>query len=739
MKNTRFLLFICFALSLSFSYAQKEKRLALVIGNSEYASGKLNNAVNDANKVSAKLRALGFDLMPTCNNASHKEMSDAINSFTNEASSYDVVLFYYAGHGIQSEGNNYLLPVNDGQIEKESDLRFYSEDVNRLLARLEDSGCKLKIVVLDACRNNPLCRSWHRSAASQGLAFINAPNGTLIAYSTSPGEVASDGVNALNSPYTTAFLQTLDVPNLPIFGFFNEVGGLVHRNTDGKQMPWISNSALEGDFVFNQQSGENQKELVFNISPSNAIIRFGSVRYENGSSILLTLGRTYSYTVEAIGYQSESSKLTVDESTPSSLNVILTEEVKRSSGPVEEEIEVLQSIPQGLTSEQLTNLGTDYYYGQNGRVKSLKTAVQCFMIAAKDGYAYAQYLVGQLYEKGEGLPQSDEEAVKWYEKAAEQDYSPAQVELGRCYEHGVYVPLNYETAVRWYRSAYNAGNRDGAYHLALCYLNGNGVDKSIHQGVILLEWAALRGLDLAQLTLAHWYSAGYYYYNNSRVNVNNAAASKWYAKAAMQGNAEAQTSLGYCYLSGRGVPESHKEAAKWFRRAAEQGDAAGQMSLGYCYEYGFGVEKSIEEARKWYRCSAEQEYYWAKIRLAHLHKHNAGSGFLSVNAHSVSHAYDMATSEVFYNLGDRYYKNSGHVYSNSPFEHGFNFNHKNEEEAIKWCKKAHELGGGDGLSAYRIASYYYSCGNYPEAEKWAKKAKELGFDCKNLIKELKQK
>ena len=238
------------------SFAQEEKRLALVIGNSEYASGRLNNAVNDANKVSSKLKTLGFDVILK-NNVSNQAMGEAINDFTDKATSYDAALFYYAGHGIQSDGNNYLIPVNDNMIKKESDIKYYSEDLNRLLGRLEDSGCKLKIIILDACRNNPLSRSWHRSVASQGLAFINAPNGTLIAYSTSPGEIAIDGENAPNSPYTTAFLQTLDTPNLSIFEFFNEVGRLVFRNTHTRQMPWVSNSAIDGEFVFNYTKVDN--------------------------------------------------------------------------------------------------------------------------------------------------------------------------------------------------------------------------------------------------------------------------------------------------------------------------------------------------------------------------------------------------------------------------------------------------------------------------------------------------
>ena len=121
--HKRLLIFACFILSLGISFAQGEKRLALIIGNSQYSSGELKNAVNDANKVSAKLKTLGFDVILKTN-ATNQMMGEAINEFTNKASSYDVALFYYAGHGIQSEGSNYLIPINDNMIEKESDIEY---------------------------------------------------------------------------------------------------------------------------------------------------------------------------------------------------------------------------------------------------------------------------------------------------------------------------------------------------------------------------------------------------------------------------------------------------------------------------------------------------------------------------------------------------------------------------------------------------------------------------------------
>ena len=340
--HKRLFLLTCFVLSLCFSFAQGEKRLALIIGNSQYSSGELKNAVNDANKVSAKLKTLGFDVILK-NNATNQMMGEAINDFTNKASSYDVALFYYAGHGIQSEGSNYLIPVNDNMIEKESDIEYNSQNVNRILRRLEDSGCKLKILILDACRNNPFERSWHRSMSSSGLVALDAPDGTLIAYATNPGSVADDGGNAQNSPYTTAFLQTLDKTDLSIFEFFNEVGGLVRRNTNNKQTPWVSTSPIEGNFKFNQAKVEENKKVgqltpsssnldgnndqpiivggkrsvVFNLSPSNAIIRFhDGTTCMNGDPIFLKVGERYSYIVEAEGFQVVVGSFDVEKDLP---------------------------------------------------------------------------------------------------------------------------------------------------------------------------------------------------------------------------------------------------------------------------------------------------------------------------------------------------------------------------------------------------------------------------------------
>ena len=123
--------------------------------------------------------------------------------------------------------------------------------MNRILDTMDDSQCKLKIVVLDACRNNPLARRWHRSAGVRGLSLMDAPMGTIISFSTAPGSTALDG-SGRNSPYTEAFLNTLEQPNLDVFHFFQNVGKYVMDKTGKAQNPWLSSSFI-GDFYFNKQ------------------------------------------------------------------------------------------------------------------------------------------------------------------------------------------------------------------------------------------------------------------------------------------------------------------------------------------------------------------------------------------------------------------------------------------------------------------------------------------------------
>jgi hypothetical protein len=224
-----------------------QKRLALVIGNSLYQyGGTLKNPINDARAMKSKLERLGFTVMK-CENCSQKDMKRTIDDFGSKLQNYDVGLFFYAGHGVQVNGNNYLVPV-DSKLEYERDVEYNCVQAGRVLGKMESARSKINLVILDACRDNPFARSWSRSTSSKGLAFMNAPSGSLIAYATSPGNTASDGSGA-NGLYTSAILQYIGQADLQIEDMFKKVRQKVIKDSGGKQTPWESTS-LTKDFYF---------------------------------------------------------------------------------------------------------------------------------------------------------------------------------------------------------------------------------------------------------------------------------------------------------------------------------------------------------------------------------------------------------------------------------------------------------------------------------------------------------
>src|SRR5262245_22782319 len=223
---------------------RNENRLALVIGNARYQTSPLRNPVNDARAMTEALRATGFQVI-VIENASQREMRRAMIDFGHRLrEGGGVGLFYFAGHGMQVNGRNYLLPV-DAQIESDAEVEVEAVDVATVLARMETARNRLNIVILDACRDNPFARG-SRSIA-RGLASIDAPSGTIIAYSTAPGRVARDGTGA-NGLYTGELVKAMAMPSIKIEDTFKRVRQSVSAQTRGEQVPWES-SSLVGDFV----------------------------------------------------------------------------------------------------------------------------------------------------------------------------------------------------------------------------------------------------------------------------------------------------------------------------------------------------------------------------------------------------------------------------------------------------------------------------------------------------------
>ena len=241
--------------------SDNSKRVALVIGNSEYSNSPLKNPVNDAKDIAAKLRKLGFEVIER-NNLKTKQIGGTLREFKSKLSPGSVALVFYAGHGLQIKGINYL-PTVDADINSEEDVSNQSISVNQIMDVLDESKSRLNLVFLDACRNNPYASRNFRSA-DRGLARVSAPSGTLISYATKPGSIAADGTGR-NGLYTSKLLAQMD-SNVEIEKALKRVVTAVKTASNGKQEPWMEGS-IEGDFCFSGCGVSDQQPLPVSAPP----------------------------------------------------------------------------------------------------------------------------------------------------------------------------------------------------------------------------------------------------------------------------------------------------------------------------------------------------------------------------------------------------------------------------------------------------------------------------------------
>jgi formylglycine-generating enzyme required for sulfatase activity len=246
-----------------------EKRIALVIGNSQYGAelGNLQNPVHDATDISKKLRKFGFQVT-TLKNGTQRKMDEAISSFGQKIAEEGTIgLFYFAGHGIQVQGANYLIPIKSG-ITSEADVKYKAVNAGQVLSQMDLANNGLNLVILDACRNNPFARSFR--SATRGLARMDAPTGSLILYATKPGQVAQDG-SGRNGVFTEQLLKSMSKTSLRVEDVFKQAAISVSRKTSKEQEPWME-GVLYGDFYFDPKGSQT----VASIAPKQPIFTSSS-------------------------------------------------------------------------------------------------------------------------------------------------------------------------------------------------------------------------------------------------------------------------------------------------------------------------------------------------------------------------------------------------------------------------------------------------------------------------------
>lgn len=388
-----------------------EPRVALVIGNASYKSGMLKNPVSDARAVATKLEALGFKVLLR-ENLDREAMHKAVGDFAHLLQKGGVGLFYYAGHGMQVKGRNFLLPV-DADIQSEDDVEFRGMDANFVLSRMDGAHGRINILVLDACRNNPF-RTGNRSA-NPGLAQMDAPKGTLIAFSTAPGALAKDG-SGDNSVYTKHLVEYLSTPRLPVEQVFKNVRVAVARETHDQQIPWES-SSLMGDFYF--------------VPPTAAATPAPALPLASAQPAAPAISQPRS-----------------QEPAPA----------QPASGPAHVPAEA--KIQPAAAGRDYNREG--YEIEQKARTLTADE-LPALEEKAMRGDAMAQTTLGWAYFLGKGqmdgrnIPRSNPKMLKWTLAAARQGYPVAQNNLGAIYMDGVGVKMDLGKARHYFKLATDQG------------------------------------------------------------------------------------------------------------------------------------------------------------------------------------------------------------------------------------------------------------------------------------------
>ncbi|WP_109116566.1 caspase family protein [Azospirillum sp. TSO22-1] len=394
--------------------ADAEQRLALVIGNAAYKETPLKNPVNDAKAIAATLHRLGFKVA-LVTDASLRQMQKAILDFGADLKGGGVGLFYYAGHGVQVRGQNYLVPV-DATVASEAAVRFEAVAVESVTEQMGEADNRVNLIILDACRNNPFERRFRGGA--RGLAAMDAARGTLVAYATAPGSVALDGDGG-NGVYTAELLKMLAQPDLKAEEVFKRVRANVVKRTGGAQTPWES-SSLTGDFVFN---------LTINVTPPSAVSAFDERQIE------LTYWNSIAGSGNPALFRAYLEQYPTG--TFAALARLRIEELERKPPPAATSALPRKDEPQQLAltpppAEQPVSMEEAFRRGEEAlRQKNHTQARQWFRKAADQGHIAAQYQIGVLYEQGRGGKRDLAQARTWFRKAAEAGHADAGKALQR--------------------------------------------------------------------------------------------------------------------------------------------------------------------------------------------------------------------------------------------------------------------------------------------------------------------
>jgi len=482
------------------SVAHAEKRVALVIGNSAYTHARaLPNPDNDAKLMSDTLLSLGFFVVGggAKLDLDKAGFDAALKEFRKELTGADVALFYYAGHGVETHGLNYLVPT-DANPADDADVLAQGIGLAGILDDLEQANVKINLLLIDACRDNPFPD--RLSAAGAGLAQMQAPAGTMISFASQPHGVALDGDGG-HSPYTRALADAIRHPCYGLFRTFNEVGLAVEKATHGDQLPWVSSSPIDGRFYF---AG---KQVA---AATPAPLPDGQHR-----DLITDCDRLAAMPSDT-GHSPELKGIDIDKIDIPSAMLACNEAMKQYPDVMRFAFE----------AGRIAHARKDYVQARTLYEK-----------AFTGGYAEAANGLGNLYSEGQDVPKDMAQAAQWYKKASDAGEPAAMDALAWLYEIGSGVPKKCPEAIHLYDVSGKLGLSSSINNMGLMYFKGSCVQRDYAEARHWFEQAVALGDGQAMNNMGTLYSDG------RGVPRNTRTAREWFEKAAALGVVEAKENL----------------------------------------------------------------------------------------------------------------------------------------------------------------------------------------------------
>jgi TPR repeat protein len=611
-----------------------ERRYALIVGVKNYKKDQFRSLLyseNDADDLAAVFKEAGYkrvviltgqkgstdvDLTPTA-----KNIRAQLSSLLEDRKETDTVVVAFSGHGVQfKDGSGHFFCPSDADLADRTTLI----SLKAVYEELKKSKARVKLLLVDACRNDPLAQRRSRALASVELESKTRPQKEEV-----PG-----GVAALFS--CSAEQESFESDRLRHGAFFYHVlEGLRGKaaNKDGtvelsRLFAYVTEEVP--DAVKEEHGAFARQKPSFKpaLSAGNEVIDMVLLRVSRGDKAFrLALeyyygqGRKVDYVEAARLFQEASNE---DNSLATAFLGVLYlwgQGVERNQGRAQELgvkacARVKQAAVNGNTLA-LEILGMMYREGL-GVMKDCAEARRCFSKAAEQNLPYAYEDLGALYRDGQGVERDYAQAFQWFSKAASQNFPYSQHNMGYLYENGLGAEKDYAKALHWFRMAAEQNYADAQAEVGSMYFNGLGVAKDYAEALRWYRLAAAQNVAAAQ----HQLGALYHY--GLGVGKDYAEALRWYHKAAAQNLAFSQYSLGHMYCYGLGVAKDYAESLRWYHKAAAQNFAAAQNELGYMYHNGWGVEKDYAEALRWLRKAAAQNNVDAQNSLGVMYETGQG-------------------------------------------------------------------------------------------------------------------